>query len=191
MSLIPLNHLLNATAKATVEKCINLCFITRSEDSMETLKVYQSLLEISISEATELYEVLLSCIKVSLATGSVEALAELFTNEGAEVNQKLKQMVGSIIQNKLDLWKESATFDRVSLPKLVDLDWNLHLTKASNEASAINSQSVFMSLSAQDIPSTTNALPEVREVNFELTREALETVVDGLGKIRDQLSRMG
>lgn len=34
-------------------------------------------------------------------------------------------------------------------------------------------------------------MPEVNKVNFELSKEALETMLDGLGKIRDQLSSMG
>lgn len=191
MSLTPLNHLLNASAKSTVEKCINLCFVTRSEDSKDTLKAYQSLLEISANESSELHAALLACIQTSLAAGSAEALAELFSTEGAEVDPKLKQMVGKRVTLSLDTWKEAAALDRVSLPRLLGLDWTLHLAQASSEASTIATQSVGMSLSVQDTPSCTTSLPEVREVTFELSREALETVVDGLGKIRDQLSRMG
>jgi len=31
-------------------------------------------------------------------------------------------------------------------------------------------------------------MPGIRHVNFELTKETLETMLDGLGKIKDQLS---
>jgi hypothetical protein len=47
-----------------------------------------------------------------------------------------------------------------------------------------------MSLQVEDAPSSTNALPDTRQVQFELSREALETMIDGLGKIRDQLAAM-
>lgn len=33
-----------------------------------------------------------------------------------------------------------------------------------------------------------NAMPTVRRLNVELTKEKLDTMLDGLGKIRDQLS---
>lgn len=33
-----------------------------------------------------------------------------------------------------------------------------------------------------------NAMPAVRRLNVELTKEKLDTMLDGLGKIRDQLS---
>jgi hypothetical protein len=193
MSLSPLNHLLKATSKTTVEKCLNLSFITRSEDTTSTIKAINTLLEIeSLDEASQLHEALLSCIQIALSTGSVDALAELFTTEGADVDPKLKQLVGKTIANSLDDWKEAAAFNRVSLPRLVDFDWTLHLIKASNEVSTINNQqSVVMSLLVEEQQTSARQLPDIRTVDFELSREALETVIDGLGKIRDQLGRMG
>jgi hypothetical protein len=47
-----------------------------------------------------------------------------------------------------------------------------------------------MSLQVENLPETTNQLPTTQTVNFELSREALETMIDGLGKIRDQLKNM-
>lgn len=193
MSLSPLNHLLNAASKATVEKCLNLSFITRSQDTTTTVKSIQTVLKIeTLDDASQLHKALLMCIQVALSTGSVEALAELFDAEGADIDPKLKQLVGKAIANSLDDWKEAAAFSRVSLPRLIDFDWTLHLTKASNEASTINAQpSMVMSLLVEEQQTSAWQLPECQTVDFELSREALETVVDGLGKIRDQLGQMG
>ncbi len=47
-----------------------------------------------------------------------------------------------------------------------------------------------MSLQVEDIPESTINLPKNQTINFELSREALETMIDGLGKIRDQLKNM-
>ena len=33
-------------------------------------------------------------------------------------------------------------------------------------------------------------MPNIKNVDFEMDRETLDVVVDGLGKIRDQLSRI-
>lgn len=51
--------------------------------------------------------------------------------------------------------------------------------------------SVIVALNVEDQASSAHELPATRTVEFELNREALETVIDGLGKIRDQLSKMG
>ena len=40
----------------------------------------------------------------------------------------------------------------------------------------------------QDMPTQAQQMPAVRSINVEFSRETLETMLDGLGKIRDQLS---
>ena len=50
--------------------------------------------------------------------------------------------------------------------------------------------SVIVALNIQDLLDTTGDLPTVRTVDFSMSREALETVIDGLGRIRDQLGKM-
>jgi hypothetical protein len=47
-----------------------------------------------------------------------------------------------------------------------------------------------MSLAVENLPENTNYLSNTQNINFELSREALETMIDGLGKIRDQLKNM-
>ena len=53
-----------------------------------------------------------------------------------------------------------------------------------------NPNTDIWSLSAQiqEIQAHKDVMPGSQHVNFELTKEALETMLDGLGKIRDQLS---
>jgi hypothetical protein len=48
-----------------------------------------------------------------------------------------------------------------------------------------------MALTVENAPVRVDQLPDCQTIDFELSREALETVIDGLGKIRDQLSLMG
>lgn len=130
-------------------------------------------------------------------------------------------MLYKIISNKLESWKEAAALSRVSLPHLVDFDWAVHIQKASSEVhifcvsllvvvvllpllkqcmipssqsaqvSSMQRPNVLVALNVEDQPSSTLSMPATRTVEFEVSREALETVIDGLGKIRDQLSKMG
>lgn len=46
----------------------------------------------------------------------------------------------------------------------------------------------FFNLQVEELPVNDNEIPSINCVNVELTKEKLETVLDGLGKIRDQLS---
>ncbi len=76
------------------------------------------------------------------------------------------------------------------MPKLQEFDWSLNFQRASSEIAEIQIPSVLMSLQVEDIPESTINLPKNQTINFELSREALETMIDGLGKIRDQLKNM-
>lgn len=147
--------------------------------------------EISKSEADALYSALLECIQVTLSSGALEALADLFKTKGGEVEPKLKQLVGKTIASLLDNWKEGAALSRVSLPKLVDFDWTLHMKKSSSEVAHLDTPSVMVSLSIEDQAQNVTNMPTCHDVQFELSREALETVIEGFSKIRDQLSKMG
>ena len=42
-----------------------------------------------------------------------------------------------------------------------------------------------------DRTSTFDPIGTTRKINFEVNKESLETMLEGLGKIRDQLSMMG
>ena len=149
--------------------------------------------EITHSEAEDLHGALLECIQVTLASGALEALADLFKGGkgAAEVDPKLKQLVGKTIAGLLDNWKEGAALSRVSLPKLVDFDWTLHMKKSSSEVAHLDTPSVMVSLSIEDQAQNVANMPTCHDVQFELSREALETVIEGFSKIRDQLGKMG
>ena len=74
-----LNHLLKASSKSTVEKCVNLTFISMQDnDSSSCIEVLSGLLEIDLSEASDvrhLFDIkiissllLLYCTNVSIVT---------------------------------------------------------------------------------------------------------------------------
>mmetsp|Transcript_15617 Transcript_15617/g.16362 ORF Transcript_15617/g.16362 Transcript_15617/m.16362 type:complete len:196 (-) Transcript_15617:122-709(-) len=192
ISLQALNYLLKASSKETVEKILNLVFISRYDTSKTVTPTIKSLLDLEEeSQAEELYQALLICVKCVLGSGELSDLAELFKESGNEVNSKLKSLVGQIITNRLEVWKDAAASSRVSLPKYLDVDWTLNIQKSSSEVVHMNIPSLLVELSLEPTPETTDAPPSVDKISFELSREALETVLDGLGRIRDQLGAMG
>ena len=50
--------------------------------------------------------------------------------------------------------------------------------------------SAMLNLSIRQQPDRENEIPGIKNVDFEMDRETLDVVVDGLGKIRDQLNRI-
>eukprot|EP01033_Poteriospumella_lacustris_P001588 gene1588-1153_t len=204
MDLAPLNFLLNAGTKVAIEQAVLFTFLTRNQplqnlDGTESsthplLKSFRSQLglgeDVSDHDLIQIRAALAECIGIALASGSIEELMQFFQERGGTVNPKLQQLLAQIIAGHLESWRDAAILSRITLPKLIDFDWALHFQRASSELSDIQIPSILMSLQVEDAPSSTNALPDTRQVQFELSREALETMIDGLGKIRDQLAAM-
>jgi len=126
-----------------------------------------------------------------MASGQLEDLATLLQEEGADVNPKLKQLIGQVIASRLDVWRETATtLDRVSLPRLVDYEWDVRFQRASSAVADMQRPVVVLSLTTQALPTATFAPPTENHVRCELSRQTLDTMVDGLSRIREQLQTM-
>ena len=150
-SLAALNSLLKATAKAQVEKSLSLVFTTRFETSSDCTEALSGILSIEdLDECAALRAALLECIQVSLASGSVEALAELFQEKGGEVDSKLRSLVGKIIEARLPGWREASAGNRVSLARLLDHSWSLHAQRSSSQVAALNVPSVLVQLKVEE-----------------------------------------
>ena len=121
----------------------------------------------------------------------MEDLATLYEEAGQDVNPKLKSMIGSIITNRLGVFREAAISNRVSLPKYVDMNWAINMKKSSSKIPAMNIPTVLLELQVQSQATKVEEIPPLEKINLELSKPAVETLLDGLGKIRDQLSSLG
>lgn len=88
-------------------------------------------------------------------------------------------------------FREASNCARVSLPNLIDIDWHVNMIKSSHAVKSIEIPSVVLQLDIADIPMHVNQLPMQKKIHVELNKESLDTMLEGLGKIRDQLSAMG
>ena len=111
-NLTSLNLLLKATARSTVEKCLTVAFVSRTEgadgDVCAALRGLLSLEEESEEEVHNLLLALRECVGVSISGGELEALAALFEEKGQEVNPKLRSLIGQIVTARLPAWREAA-----------------------------------------------------------------------------------
>ena len=70
----------------------------------------------------------------------------------------------------------------------MDVDWRVDVKLASDQVSRMSVPTTIVDLQIEQQPEKVGEMPVVRDVSFELSKEALETMLEGLGKIRDQLS---
>jgi COMM domain containing 9 len=61
---------------------------------------------------------------------------------------------------------------------------------SSNYLSRMQVPTVMVQMEVQQNPTKAGVMPGVQDVQFELSKETLATMLDGLGKIRDQLASM-
>jgi len=111
----------------------------------------------------------------------------LFESE-ANFPAGLKKGICKILVTHAPEWREAATAQLVSPPKLIDFDWRVDLKTASNHLARMAVPTVFVEMKVQAAPVKRGQMPGVKQVQFELSKQALATMLDGLGKIRDQLS---
>ncbi|TNN00662.1 hypothetical protein fugu_011908 [Takifugu bimaculatus] len=72
----------------------------------------------------------------------------------------------------------------VSLPKLKEMDWRVDMVTGSDSVSRLSVPTCLVQFKMED----TSAGGGSDVVTVELSRESLDTMLDGLGRIRDQLS---
>ena len=124
----------------------------------------------------------------ALYNGALEDAAQVLNDYPGEMDARLKKLIGQILRSCLPAWREAASVQRVSLPKFVDSDWRVEMQSSSSAVLQMATPSVLLNLRVQDQPSCVGELPAERNLTFEMSRETLQTLLDGFGKIRDQLS---
>ena len=130
------------------------------------------------------------CISEAIAVGSIDTLGNFFIQRSPTIDNKLKILVGKTIQANLLTWSSVSAITRVSLPRLMDHSWSVHQQSSSSSVNQMNVPSVLVRLKVQNQQSDTDNIPSIDNIDMELSKESLETMLEGFGKIRDQLSSL-
>ncbi|XP_064432699.1 COMM domain-containing protein 9 isoform X1 [Mirounga angustirostris] len=116
---------------------------------------------------------------------SAEAILALFPEN---FHQNLKNLLTKIILEHVSTWRTEAQAHQISLPRLVDLDWRVDIKTSSDSISRMAVPTCLLQMKIQEDPSLCGDKPSISVVTVELSKETLDTMLDGLGRIRDQLS---
>ncbi|XP_067655740.1 COMM domain-containing protein 9-like [Haliotis asinina] len=103
-------------------------------------------------------------------------------------HKNLRDLLTKIFMDHMAGWKTQAAGGLVSLPKMVDFDWRVDVKTSSDTVARMSVPTCILNMQVQDTATDVGIVPDVSSVNVELSKETLDTMLDGLSKIRDQLS---
>mmetsp|Transcript_47753 Transcript_47753/g.120209 ORF Transcript_47753/g.120209 Transcript_47753/m.120209 type:complete len:227 (+) Transcript_47753:3-683(+) len=101
---------------------------------------------------------------------------------------QLKQLLSVVVGARLEQWRSTAISSQLSLPKLESMDWRVDVQSSSESLSRMAVPSVFVELRMCDSNVSRASEPKRETVTFEMTQDTLAAMLDGLGKIREQLN---
>ncbi|XP_019803976.1 COMM domain-containing protein 9 isoform X3 [Globicephala melas] len=189
-----LQSLLKASSKDVVRQLCQESFSSSALGSKKLLDVTCSSLSVTQEEAEQgspsvlqLLQALhrLTRLVVFRDLSSAEAILALFPEN---FHQNLKNLLTKIILEHVSTWRAEAQTNQISLPRLVDLDWRVDIKTSSDSISRMAVPTCLLQMKIQEDPSLCGEQPSVSAVTVELSKETLDTMLDGLGRIRDQLS---
>jgi len=143
-------------------------------------------LAVSPEEASSMITALSMLLKDVLFEGLTHP-REVYTVFPGDFHKSLRELLSKLIADEMSVWKSDTISRQVSLPRLVDFDWRIDVKTGSSGRMSIPSCLLQLKVN-NDVSSGDIARQESKNVNVELTKETLDTMLDGLGKIRDQLN---
>lgn len=106
----------------------------------------------------------------------------------SDFHPQLAQLLGKRIKAFAEVWRQASIDNQVSCAKLVDFDFQVNTTNATDQMTNVNSSSLLLSLEVQDAPTQKDVMPTTKTIKLELSNQEVQTLLDGMLKIRDQLS---
>ncbi|KAJ8343193.1 hypothetical protein SKAU_G00305220 [Synaphobranchus kaupii] len=192
MATIPEEHfaslqlLLKAPSKDAVRQLCEASFPSGALESVRLAESAAGTLSVSTSEAQELLRALhtLSHHVLFHSLTAPEQITGLFPDT---FHSSLKNLLTKILLEHSSTWRNDALSSQISLPQLVDMDWRVDIKTASDSVSRMAVPTCLVNMKVQDSLAQGGG-DSVSSVTVELSRETLDTMLDGLGRIRDQLS---
>ncbi|XP_062849846.1 COMM domain-containing protein 9 [Trichomycterus rosablanca] len=181
-----LQLLLKAPSKDVVRQICSDSFPSRASKSRTLVDSTARVLTVSSNEAAQVltaFHILSHHVLFHNLTAP-EQILSVFPDT---FHPNLKNLVTKILLEQSVSWRNEALASQISLPQLVDMEWRVDMKTASDSVSRMAVPTCILNIKMQDNSSVGSSTCE-SSVTVELSKETLDTMVDGLGRIRDQLS---
>jgi hypothetical protein len=129
-------------------------------------------------------------IRKSMASG-LEVTDDLVKSLFHEsIDPKIIKLVTKIVVRQAPAWKAIMSQQRIAWPRLLDMEWRVDMKTASQAVTRMSVPTVVLGLTVEEQPEDMNKMPKAQTVNFELSREALQTMLTGMKQIATQLDQL-
>ncbi|KAJ7998243.1 hypothetical protein DPEC_G00220580 [Dallia pectoralis] len=181
-----LQFLLKAPSKDAVRLLCADSFPSGAPESRQLAGSTAGILSVTAAEATELISALHSLSHYILFHNLTvpEQILALFPES---FHPSLKNLITKILLEYSPTWRSEVLSNQISLPQLVEMDWRVDMKTASDSVSRMAVPTCLVNMKVED-SSCPGANGAISSVTVELSKETLATMLDGLGRIRDQLS---
>ncbi|KAJ3424781.1 comm domain-containing protein [Anaeramoeba flamelloides] len=185
---IPLLSLLKAPSPKYITDLIDQFFLARLEASSISNKA-QIIKQLEINEnkfyelQVSVYDLINDSLYYNLKS-SEKIEKKLFPQK---FHGKLRSLLSSHISTSLEKWHKLCKSKYLTLPKLISFDWRVDVKSASDLTSTLSAPVVLLEMKVQEPPEFVGLMPKIKTVNVELTKERLQTMLDGLVRINEQL----
>ncbi|XP_026859872.2 COMM domain-containing protein 9 [Electrophorus electricus] len=181
-----LQLLLKAPSKDVVRQLCTDSFPLKTHKSRALVDGTVRLLSVSSDQASQLLTAfhLLSHHVVFHNLTTPEQILAIFPDT---FHSNLKNLITKILLEQSVIWRNEALANQISLPQLVDMEWRVDIKTCSDSVSRMAVPTCILSMKIQDSPHI-NSSPCESSVTVELSKETMDTMLDGLGRVRDQLS---
>ncbi|KAM8939015.1 COMM domain-containing protein 9 isoform 2-T2 [Pelodytes ibericus] len=181
----PLQLLLKASSKDVVGKLCRDSFPRSAVGSQPLIDSVSANLSITPGEAAQVVQSFHALTRNVVYKGlaSADEIISLFPEN---FHQNLKNLLTKLILENLSAWKSENM--NISLPRLVDLDWRVDIKTSSDSVARMAVPTCLLQMKIQEDTELCPLDSATSTLTMELSKETLDTMLDGLGRIRDQLS---
>ncbi|KAM9301937.1 LOW QUALITY PROTEIN: COMM domain-containing protein 9 [Gastrophryne carolinensis] len=182
-----LQLLLKASSKDVVQKFCKDSFPKTAMGSEQLRASVSSSLSVTAEEAAQVVQALHALTRHIVYKGltTPEQILAVFPDN---FHQNLKNLLTKIILDNVSSWRGEVQNTSISLPRLVDLDWRVDIKTSSDSVTRMAVPTCLLQMKIQEDPDLCGLDPATFTLTMELSKETLDTMLDGLGRIRDQLS---
>eukprot|EP00035_Acanthoeca_spectabilis_P022158 m.442309 g.442309 ORF g.442309 m.442309 type:complete len:194 (-) comp18785_c0_seq1:217-798(-) len=145
------------------------------------------MMELPRPEVGELFEEIQKLIQTVLfeSVSTKEGLVGLIP-EGTP--EKLTKLVVGVVSQNLQKWREQSAGNELSLPALKEFDWRIDIKTASDKVSRMSAPTALVQMKVEEVATRADELAPLRVVDFEVSKDTLGVMLDGMGKILEQLN---
>ncbi|XP_066524634.1 COMM domain-containing protein 9 [Hoplias malabaricus] len=181
-----LQLLLKAPSKDVVRQLCMESFPSRAYESRPLIDTTARALSLSSNEAMQVLTAI-HMLSHQIVFHNITAPENILSLFPDTFHPNLKNLLTKILLEQRATWRNDALTTQISLPKLVDMEWRVDMKTASDSASRLAVPTCMLHMKIQHSPSESGSAGDSL-VTVELSKETLDTMLDGLGRIRDQLS---